>query len=395
MKRIYLDHIAAAPLAPGVFEKMRPFLETDFGNPQSLHSDGQAAAEALAAAREHVSALIGADPGEVIFTASGTEANNLAIKGLAQAQRAKGNHILVSAIEHASVLNAVKTLEKSGFQTTIVPVDGEGRIDPADVVVALRKETVLVSVMTANSEVGTIEPVEDIVREVKAKAPGVLVHTDAVAAAGNVPLDVRALGVDALSFSGNAFYGPKGSAALFLKKGTKLVPQIEGGIQEGGRRGGTEDVAAIVGMGEAARLAAKAMPDRLVRMTALRDRLIEGLPRAVERVRLTGSPGRRLPYHASFCVEFVGGEAMLLSLDFKGIAASSFSACTSKSLKVSHVLLAMGLDHTLAQGSLIFSLIDSTAAADIDFLLDAFPPVVERLRKMSPLYTDFLKEQGR
>ncbi len=395
MKRIYLDHIAAAPLAPGVFGKMRPFLETDFGNPQSLHADGQAAAEAMAEAREHVSALIGADPGEIIFTASGTEANNLAVKGLAQAQRAKGNHLVVSAIEHASVLNAVKTLEKSGFQTTVVPVDGEGRVDPAAVAVALRKETILVSVMTANSEVGTIEPVAEIVREVKAKAPGVLVHTDAVAAAGNIPLDVNALGVDALSFSGNAFYGPKGSAALFLKKGTKLTPQTEGGIQEGGRRGGTEDVAAIVGLGEAARLAAEAMSDRVVRMTALRDRLIEGLPRSVERVRLTGSPGLRLPYHASFCVEFVEGEALLLSLDFKGIAASSFSACTSKSLKVSHVLLAMGLDHTLAQGSLIFSLIDSTTAADIDVLLEVFPPIVARLRNMSPLYTEFLKETGR
>jgi len=395
MKRIYLDHIAAAPLAPGVFGKMRPFLEVDFGNPQSLHADGQAAAEAMAEAREHVSALIGADPGEIIFTASGTEANNLAVKGLAQAQRAKGNHLVVSAIEHASVLNAVKTLEKSGFQTTVVPVDGEGRVDPAAVAVALRKETILVSVMTANSEVGTIEPVAEIVREVKAKAPGVLVHTDAVAAAGNIPLDVNALGVDALSFSGNAFYGPKGSAALFLKKGTKLTPQTEGGIQEGGRRGGTEDVAAIVGLGEAARLAAEAMSDRVVRMTALRDRLIEGLPRSVERVRLTGSPGLRLPYHASFCVEFVEGEALLLSLDFKGIAASSFSACTSKSLKVSHVLLAMGLDHTLAQGSLIFSLIDSTTAADIDVLLEVFPPIVARLRNMSPLYTEFLKETGR
>jgi len=395
MKRIYLDHIAAAPLAPGVFEKMRPFLEAEFGNPQSLHSDGQAAAEAVAEARERVSALIGANPGEVIFTASGTEANNLAIKGLVQAQRARGNHLVVSAIEHASVLNAAKTLEKSGFQTTVVPVDGDGRIDPAAVAGALRKETVLVSVMTANSEVGTIEPIAEIVREAKAQAPGVLVHTDAVAAAGNIPLDVKALGVDALSLSGNVFYGPKGSAALFLKKGTKLAPLVEGGIQEGGRRGGTEDVAAIVGMGEAARLAAEAMSDRVVRITALRDRLIEGLLRSVGHVRLTGSPGRRLPYHASFCVEFVEGEALLLSLDFKGIAASSFSACTSKSLKVSHVLLAMGLDHTLAQGSLIFSLIDSTTAADIDVLLNVFPPVVERLRNMSPLYTEFLKETGR
>jgi len=395
MKRIYLDHIAAAPVDPGVLAEMRPFLETHYGNPQSLHSDGQLAAEAVDAARESVAVLLGAEAGEIVFTASGTEANNLAIKGLALAQKAKGNHLVVSAIEHASVLKAVKTLERSGFQATLVPVDGEGRVDPAEVARALRPETILVSVMTANSEVGTIEPIEEIVREVRAKSPGVLVHTDAIAAAGHIPLDVNILGVDTLSLSGNAFYGPKGSAALFVKKGRKLVPQIEGGIQEGGRRGGSEDVAALVGMGAAARLAAGAMAERSTRMTALRDRLIDGLIRSVERVRLTGSRAHRLPYHASVCVEFVEGEAMLLGLDFKGIAASSFSACTSKSLKISHVLLAMGLDHAVAQGSLIFSLIDTTTAADVDYVLEVFPSVIGRLRNMSPLYTDFLKESGR
>ncbi len=395
MKRIYLDHIAAAPTDPRVLAEMRPFLEAQFGNPQSLHSDGQAAAEAVETARERVADLIGADPVEIIFVSSGTEANNLAMKGLAQAQKAKGNHLVVSAIEHASVLNAVKSLERAGFQATLVPVDAEGTVDPADVVRALRPETTIVSIMTANSEVGTIEPVDEIVREVRAKAPGVLIHTDAVAAAGAIPLDVKKLGVDALSLSGNAFSGPKGSAALFLKKGRKLVPQIEGGIQEGGRRGGSEDVAAIVGMGEAARLAAEAMSERSIRTAALRDRLFAGLTSSVERVRPTGSRTRRLPYHASVCVEFVEGEAMLLGLDFKGIAASSFSACTSKSLKVSHVLLAMGLDHAVAQGSLIFSLIDSTTAAEIDQVIEVFPSVIKRLRDMSPLYTDFLKESGR
>jgi cysteine desulfurase len=395
MKRIYLDHIAAAPVDPGVLAEMRPFLETHFGNPQSLHSDGQAAAEAVESARESVSALLGADPGEIIFTASGTEANNLAIKGLAKAQKAKGNHIIVSAIEHASVLNAVKTLDRAGFQSTLVPVDGEGKVDPAEVVKALRPETILVSIMTANSEVGTIEPIGEIAREVRAQSPGVLIHTDAVAAAGHIPLDVKALGVDALSLSGNVFYGPRGSAALYLKKGRKLVPQIEGGIQEGGRRGGSEDVPAIVGLGAAARLAAGSMSERSSRLSILRDRLLDGLVRSVERVRPTGPRAGRLPYHASVCVEFVEGEAMLLGLDFKGIAASSFSACTSKSLKVSHVLLAMGLDHAVAQGSLIFSLIDGTSAEDIDFVLEAFPPVIKRLRDMSPLYTAYLKESGR
>jgi cysteine desulfurase len=395
MKRVYLDHISAAPLAPGVFEAMRPFLEESFGNPQSLHTDGQAAAEAVDTARDRVAVLIGAAPGEIIFTASGTEANNLAVKGLALAHKAKGNHVVVSSVEHASVLNAAKSLEKSGFMTTIVPVDGFGRVDPDAVAAAVRKETILVSVMTANSEVGTIEPIADIVQAVRSKISGVLVHSDAVAAVGNIPLDVQAFGVDALSLAGNSFGGPKGSAALFLKKGTKLTPQIEGGIQEGGRRGGTEDVAAIVGLGEAARRAAAGMSERVARMTLLRNRLIAELPRAVPHVRLTGSPEHRLPYQASYCVEFVEGEAMLLSLDFKGVAASSFSACTSKSLKVSHVLLAMGLDQTIAQGSLIFSLIDATTAADIDYLLDVFPPIIDRLRKMSPLYTDYLKEHGR
>jgi cysteine desulfurase len=395
MSRIYLDHIAAAPVAPAVREAMRPYLEDQFGNPQSLHTDGQMAAEAVEAARESTAALIGADPAEIIFTSCGTESNNLAIKGLAQAQKAKGGHLVVSSIEHASVLNPAKSLERAGFAVTQVPVDGEGRVDPAEVVRALRPDTILVSVMTANSEVGTIEPIADIVREVKAKAPNVLVHTDAVAAAGNIPLNVQTLGVDALSLAGNVFYGPKGSAALFLKKGRKLVPQIEGGIQEGGRRGGSEDVPAIVGLGAAARLAADSMEERVARMARLRDRLFEGLIGSVERVRVTGSRAHRLPYHASVCVEFVEGEAMLLGLDFKGIAASSFSACTSKSLKVSHVLLAMGMDHALAQGSLIFSLIDTITAADIEFVIQAFPPVIERLRNMSPLYTDFLKESGR
>ena len=395
MSRIYLDHIAAAPVAPAVREAMRPYLEDQFGNPQSLHTDGQMAAEAIEAARESTAALIGADPAEIIFTSCGTESNNLAIKGLAQAQKAKGGHLVVSSIEHASVLNPAKSLERAGFAVTQVPVDGEGRVDPAEVVRALRPDTILVSVMTANSEVGTIEPIADIVREVKAKAPNVLVHTDAVAAAGNIPLNVQTLGVDALSLAGNVFYGPKGSAALFLKKGRKLAPQIEGGIQEGGRRGGSEDVPAIVGLGAAARLAADSMEERVTRMARLRDRLFEGLTGSVERVRVTGSRAFRLPYHASVCVEFVEGEAMLLGLDFKGIAASSFSACTSKSLKVSHVLLAMGMDHALAQGSLIFSLIDTITAADIEFVIQAFPPVIERLRNMSPLYTDFLKESGR
>jgi cysteine desulfurase len=393
MKRIYLDHIAATPLAPGILEAMLPFFGDRFGNPQSLHSDGQAAAEAVAEARAKIARLIRAAEAEIVFTASGTEANNLALKGLALASRAKGNHLVLSAAEHPSVLNAARSLEKSGFTTTLVAVDRDALVDPAEVEKAIRKETILVSVGLANSEVGTVEPVAEIAKIAKAK--GVLIHADAVAAVGNIPVDVRALGVDALSLAGDQFYGPKGSAALYIRKGVRLQPLLDGGIQEGGRRGGTENVPGIVGLGLAAELAEAAMGERMARMTALRDRLIDGLIGAVDHVLLSGHRRRRLPHHASFFVRFVEGEAMLLHLDMKGFAASSGSACTSKALKASHVHLAMGFDHATAQGSLVFSLLDGTAASDIDALIAAFPPIVATLRKMSPLYTEYLKEKSR
>jgi len=392
MKRVYLDHIAATPLLPEVREAMRPFLEDAYGNPQSLHAAGREAQEAVETAREDVAALIGAQSSEIYFTASGTESNNFAVKGMALGQPARGKHIVVSAIEHSSVLNSVKALERQGFGATLVPVDRSGRVDPADVERALTKETVLVSVMTANSEVGTIEPVAAIAAACRSR--GLLFHTDAVAAAGSVALDVKELGVDALSLAGDQFYGPKGSAALFVRKGVRVVPLIDGGIQEGGRRGGTENVPAIVGLGRAARLARRDMDARRTAVVPLRDRLLEELPRRIDHVLVTGSRTDRLPHQASFCIEFVEGEAMLLSLDMKGFAASSGSACTSKALKASHVLLAMGLDHATAQGSLVFSLIGTTASGDIDDLLEAFPPIVERLRRMSPLYTEYLKERG-
>lgn len=392
MRKVYLDHIAATPLLPEVREAMRPFLEEAFGNPQSLHSAGREAQEAVEAARGDVAALVGARSDEIYFTASGTEANNFAVKGLALGQQAKGRHVVVSAIEHSSVLNSVKALERHGFTATLVPVDRMGRVDPADVGKALTGDTVLVSVMTANSEVGTIEPVAEIAALCRAR--GVLVHTDAVAAAGTVPLDVKALGVDALSLAGDQFYGPKGSAALFVRKGVRILPLVDGGIQEGGRRGGTENVPAIAGLGAAARLAARDMETRAAALRPLRDRILEELPRRIEHVVVTGSRTDRLPHHASLCVEFVEGEGMLLFLDMSGIAASSGSACTSKALKASHVLLAMGLDHATAQGSLVFSFVHPSTGEDVDALLEVFPPIVDRLRKMSPLYTAFLKERG-
>jgi cysteine desulfurase len=392
MKKVYLDHIAATPLHPEALEAMRRYLGEAYGNPQSLHSAGREALEAVESAREDVAGLIGAASSEIFFTSSGTEANNFAVKGLALGQQARGRHVVVSAIEHSSVLNSVKALEKQGFSSTFVPVDRFGKVDPADVEKALTKETVLVSVMTANSEVGTVQPVAAVAAVCRSR--GVLFHTDAVAAAGSIPLDVKTLGVDALSLAGDQFYGPKGSAALFIRKGARILPLIDGGIQEGGRRGGTENVAGIVGMGRAARLARGEMEARTAALRPLRDRLLEELPRRIENVVVTGSRTDRLPHHASFCIEFVEGEAMLLSLDMKGVAASSGSACTSKALKASHVLLAMGLDHATAQGSLVFSLIGTTTDEDVDYLLEVFPPIVERLRLMSPLYTQFLKERG-
>jgi cysteine desulfurase len=392
MRKAYFDHIAATPLHPEALEAMRPYLGETFGNPQSLHSAGQQALAAVEAAREEVAGLINAESEEVYFTSSGSESNTTAIKGLAQAYQAKGKHIVVSAVEHLSVLNPAKSLEKLGFSSTTVCVDKWGRVDPADVGKALRKDTVLVSVMMANGEVGTLQPVAEIARTCRAQS--VLVHTDAVAAAGSIPIDVKALGVDSLSLAGDQFYGPKGSAALFLKRGTRILPLIEGGVQESGRRAGTENVAGIVGLGRAAAVAKAELGNRDARLRPLRDILIEKLPRLVDHVVLTGHPTERLPHHASFCVEFIEGEGMLLLLDMQGISASSGSACTSKALKASHVLLAMGLDHALAQGSLVFSLIDGTVREDIDHLLEVFPPVIERLRKMSPLYTQYLKEKA-
>ena len=390
MRQVYLDHIAATPLDPQVLEAMLPFLRDKFGNPQSLHSAGQVALMALEEARSRVAQLVGADDSDVFFTSSGSEANNFALKGMATARRDKGRHLVLSAIEHQSILYSAKSLEKSGFSSTLVPVDKHGLVDPEAVRSAIQKETVLVSVILASSEVGTVEPIAEIARI--CRAAGIPLHTDAVAAVGNIPVDVKELGVDALSLAADQFYGPKGSGALLIKKGARILPFIDGGIQEGGRRAGTENVAGIVGMGKAAEIARTKLPERQARMKALRDRLIDRLPQRVDRAYLTGHRERRLPHHASFCIEFIEGEAMLLNLDMKGIAVSSGSACTSRALKASHVLLAMGIDHALAQGSLVFSLVESTTAEDIDYLLEVIPPVIDRLRKMSPLYTKFLEE---
>jgi cysteine desulfurase len=335
--------------------------------------------------RGQVAALIGAVPEEIIFTGSGSESNNMAVKGLALAQQQKGKHIVVSAIEHFSVLHSARTLEKWGFEVSEVPVDKHGTVNPDDVRKALRKDTILVSVMHASGEVGTIQPISEIARLTRER--GIPFHTDAIASAGTVPAAVQTLGVDALSLAGNQFHGPKGTGALWVRKGVRLIPLIDGGIQEGGRRAGTENVPAIVGLGKAAEMARAQIPDRIKHLVPLRDRLLKELPASIPDVVVTGHPENRLPGHASFCVEFIEGEAMLMMLNAKGVAVSSGSACTSRALKASHVLLAMGLSHELAQGSILLTLGTENTMEDIDYLLEIMPPIVDRLRQMSPLYS--------
>jgi cysteine desulfurase len=388
MSKIYLDHAATTPLHPEVRRAMEPYLTEFYGNPQSLHSFGTPAKQAIEDTRTKVSQLIGAKAEEIYFTSSGAESNNFALKGIAWAYRDKGNHIITSAIEHYSVLYSVKTLSKWGYEVTTVPVDKFGVVNPDDVKKTIKKETILISIMHANNEIGTIEPVKEIAQI--AKENKIAFHSDGVATVGLIPVNVQELGVDALSLAGHALYGPKGSAALYLKKGTRIMPLIEGGIQEGGKRGGTEDVAAIVGMGKACELAQKEMAKRIEHNQRLRDRIIRELPTKIKRVYLTGHPETRLPGHASFCIEFIEGEAMLLFLDDEGIAAASGSACTSKALKASHVLLAIGIDHALAQGSIVFTLGRDNNDSEIDTLLTKLPPIVEKLRQMSPLYAKWL-----
>ncbi len=348
MRKVYLDHVASTPILPEVREAMRPFLDEKFGNPASLHDWGEVAREALEAAREKVAQLIGADAGEIIFTGSGTESNNFAIKGLALAQQNKGKHIIFSAIEHFSVLYSGRTLEKWGFELTLLPVDQYGLVDPDEVRRNIRKDTVLVSVMQANGEVGTLEPIKEIAKITKEKE--VVFHTDAVAAVGTIPVNVKDLGVDALSLAGNQFYGPKGVGALWLRKGVRILPLLDGGVQEDGRRAGTENMSGIVGLGKAAELASRDMMARMEHLTQLRDRLCTEVPARIDHVIATGHPRNRLPGCASFCIEFIEGESMLMLLNDRGIAVSSGSACTSRALKASHVLIAMGLPHEIAQG---------------------------------------------
>ncbi len=390
MRKVYLDNVATTPLLSEVREAMMPYLGDIFGNPSSLHEWGDGSREALEISRDQVAQLIGANAEGIMFTGSGTESNNFAIKGLALAQQNKGKHIVVSAIEHFSVLHSARTLEKWGFKLSLVPVDKHGVVDPEDVRKSLRKDTVLVSVMHANGEVGTIEPIQEIAKITREN--NVVFHTDAVATAGTIPVDVKELGVDALSLAGNQFYGPKGVGALWVRKGVRIMPLLDGGVQEGGRRAGTENVPAIVGLGKAAELAVANMTARVEHLTLFRDRLLTKLPGKIDHVVVTGHPQNRLPGNVSFCVEFIEGESMLMLLNSQGVAVSSGSACTSRALKASHVLIAMGLSHELSQGSILFTIGIDNTVEDIDYVLDVLPPIVDRLRQMSPLYAKFVKE---
>jgi cysteine desulfurase len=381
MKKLYFDHVATNPLHPDVLSAMMPYFKEEFGNPMSVYEYGTRAKTAIEEAREKVAGLINAKPAEIMFTASGAESNNCALRGIALARQNEGKHILVSRMEHHSVLNAARFLEKSGFTVTYMPVDKNGLVDPATVKKSITKETTLISVTHASSEVGTIEPIREIAKI--AKERNIVVHTDAVASTGNIPVEVGDLGVDLLSMSAHQFYGPKGAAALYVRQGLRIVPLIYGGIQESGRRAGTENVPAIVGMGKAAELARAELPARMAYLKPLRDKLIDTMA-GVDRVFLTGDRQSRLPGHASFCVEFIEGEAMLLLLAAKGIFTASGSACSSKALKASPVLLSMGIPSSLAQGSIVFTLGMGNTSEDIDYAVQEFPAVITRLREISP-----------
>ena len=390
MNRIYMDNAATTPVSPAVLDKMLPYFCECYGNANSIHSTGRDAKKALEAARRQVATALNCNPQEVYFTSGGSESDNWALKGTAFANRKKGNHIITSAIEHHAILHTCEWLEKQGFEVTYLPVDEYGLVNPADVEAAITDKTILISIMAANNEIGTIEPIEEIAKI--AHAHHVLFHTDAVQAIGAIPIDVQAIGCDMLSLSGHKFHGPKGVGALYIKQGTRIENFLHGGAQERGRRATTENVAGIVGMGEAIEIATANIPEKAARISALRDRLIDGLT-ALPYVRLNGHRTKRLPGNVNVSVRFIEGEALLLRLDLAGVAASSGSACTSGSLDPSHVLLAIGLPHEIAHGSLRLSLSDNTTQEEVDYVLSVLPGIISQLRDMSPLYNDFMEAQ--
>ncbi|MCX6009002.1 MAG: cysteine desulfurase NifS [Chloroflexi bacterium] len=383
MRRIYLDYAATTPTHPEVMKVMLPYFTEAFGNPSSIHSFGQEAKEAIEKARNQVSVLIGAKSEEIVFTGSGTEADNFALKGVALANQGKGNHIISSSIEHHAVLETCKFLEKQGFSVTYLPVDGYGMVDPSGVKKAITVKTILISVMHANNEVGTVEPIAEIGNI--AREAEIYLHTDAVQTAGHIPVDVNKLNVDLLSISAHKLYGPKGIGALYIRKGTKVSSFMHGGDQERGKRASTENVPAIVGFGKAAEIAQREMLEEAQKLTVLRDQLIEGILKSIEHTQLNGHPVMRLPNNVNVSVDYAEGESMLLNLDLAGICASTGSACSSSDLQPSHVLVAMGLPHLQAHGSLRFTSGKWTTEEEINQVLNVLPGVVSKLRAMSPL----------
>jgi cysteine desulfurase NifS len=390
MKNVYMDYSATTYVKPEVLEEMLPYFTEKFGNPSSFYGISRETKRAIDKAREQIAEALNCLPDEVYFTGGGSEADNWAIKGIASAHKNKGNHIITTKIEHHAVLHTCEYLEKNGFDVTYLDVDEEGFINLDDLRNAITDKTILVSIMFANNEIGTIQPIKEIGEICREKK--VFFHTDAVQAVGNVPVDVKEMNIDMLSLAGHKIYGPKGIGVLYIKKGIKIDNLIHGGAQEKNRRAGTENIASIVGLGKALELATNNLEEHMKRLTALREKLIAGLLE-VPYTKLNGPRGdKRLPGNVNVCFRFIEGESILLSLDFKGVCASSGSACTSGSLDPSHVLLAIGLPHEIAHGSLRLSMGEGSTEEDVDYVLEVVPPIIERLRNMSPLWDDFLKK---
>ena len=389
-RRLYMDYSATTPVKKEVLDEMMPYLTDYFGNASSFHTFGREAKKALDKAREQVASLINAKPSEIYFTAGGTESDNWALQGVAFTHKDKGNHIITSKIEHHGILHTCEYLEKHhGFEITYLDVDSEGKVRIDELEAAIKDTTVLISIMFANNEIGTIQPIAEIGQI--AKKHNIIFHTDAVQAAGNIPIDVKDLNVDLISMSSHKIYGPKGIGALYIKTGTKLHTFVHGGAQEKRRRAGTENIPSIVGYGKAAEIAKSNMQNHIDNLTSLKAKLIDGILDKIPYTRVNGSMEDRLPGNVNFSFEFIEGEGILLMLDMLGIAASSGSACTSGSLDPSHVLMAIGLPHEIAHGSLRLSIGDFTTEEDIDYIIEKLPAVIERLRSMSPLYDEAMK----
>ena len=386
MGRAYMDHASATPVRKEVLNEMLPYFSEHFGNPSTVYDIGSRIKQVIDDQRERVASLIKAKPSQIVFTSSGAEANNLAIKGVPFAGQKKGKHMIISSIEHHSVLNSARFFERMDYEVSFLAVDEYGLVDPERLRQAIRPETILVSIMHANNEIGTIEPISELSAVCHEK--GVLFHTDAVATVGNIPVDVNDMGVDLLSLSGVSLGGPKGVGALYFRDKLRLMPLIHGGIQERGRRGGTENVPAIVGLGKAAELASKELAVNESYVRGLRDRLVTGIRNNIAQVKFTGHPEKRLPGHASFCITAIEGEALIFMLSQHGIYTNTGSACASKALKTSPVLVAVGVPPELAQGSVVFTMNKTNRAEEVDYVTEKLPQVVKRLRDMSPVWRE-------